>query len=65
VTANRKYLVFGVFMAISLVLDQWTKALARTHLKALSPLNPKVVIDGFFNLRYSENPGVACWRSCW
>lgn len=57
--ANRKYLVFSVFMALSLVLDQWTKALARTHLKSLSPLNPKVVVDGFFNLRYSENPGVA------
>lgn len=58
-TANRKYVVFGAFMALSVVLDQWTKALARTHLKPLSPLNPKVVIDGFFNLRYSENPGVA------
>jgi signal peptidase II len=59
VNANRKYLVFSVFMALSLVLDQWTKTLARTHLKSLSPLTPKVVVDGFFNLRYSENPGVA------
>jgi signal peptidase II len=59
VTATRKYVLFGAFTAISLVLDQWTKALARTHLKPLSPLHPKVVIDGFFNLRYSENPGVA------
>jgi signal peptidase II len=57
--ASRKYVLFGAFLALSLGLDQWTKALARTHLKPLGPWNPKVVIDGFFNLRYSENPGVA------
>lgn len=56
---RRKYVLFGVFMALSVVLDQWTKALARTHLKPLGPFHPKVVIEGFFNLRYSENPGVA------
>jgi len=59
VSAKRKYFLFGIFMALSIVLDQWTKALARTHLRPLGPWNPKVVIDGFFNLRYSENPGVA------
>jgi len=58
-SASRKYVLFGVFLALSLGLDQWTKALARTHLRARGPFNPKVVIDGFFNLRYSENPGVA------
>jgi len=58
-TASRKYVLFGVFFALSLALDQWTKALARAHLRPLGPFNPKVVIDGFFNLRYSENPGVA------
>ncbi len=57
--AGRKYVLFGVFLALSLGLDQWTKALARTHLRPLGPYTPKVVIDGFFNLRYSENPGVA------
>jgi signal peptidase II len=57
--ASRKYVLFSVFLALSLGLDQWTKALARTHLRPLGPWNPKVVIDGFFNLRYSENPGVA------
>ena len=57
--ASRKYVLFGVFLALSLGLDQWTKALARTHLRPLGPFKPKVVIDGFFNLRYSENPGVA------
>ena len=56
---KRKYLFFSVFTALSLVLDQWTKALARTHLRPLDPHHPKVVIDGFFNLRYSENTGVA------
>jgi len=56
---NRKYVLFGVFLALSLGLDQWTKALARTHLRPLGPYHPKVVIEGFFNLRYSENPGVA------
>jgi signal peptidase II len=58
VNANRKYTLFVVFTAISLVLDQWTKVLARTHLKPLGSAS-KVVVDGFFNLRYSENPGVA------
>ena len=58
-SASRKYVLFGAFTALSLVLDQWTKALARTHLRPLGPFNPKVVIEGFFNLRYSENPGVA------
>ncbi|HTA21206.1 MAG TPA: signal peptidase II [Polyangia bacterium] len=56
---TRKYILFGAFLALSLGLDQWTKALAREVLKPRGPFNPKVVIDGFFDLRYSENPGVA------
>jgi signal peptidase II len=56
---KRKYVLFGLFMALSIGLDQWTKVLARHHLKPRGPWNPLVVIDGFFNLRYSENPGVA------
>jgi signal peptidase II len=47
------------FAALSLILDQWTKAMARAVLRPLGPYHPKVVIPGFFNLRYSENPGVA------
>jgi signal peptidase II len=58
-SASRKYVLFGVFLALSLGLDQWTKALARSALRPLSPYRPKVIIDGFFSLRYSENPGVA------
>jgi signal peptidase II len=56
---NRKYVLFGVFAVVSIVLDQWTKVLARDVLRPLGPYRPKVVIDGFFKLRYSENPGVA------
>ena len=40
-------------------LDQWTKVLARDVLRPRGPFNPKVIIHGFFDLRYAENPGVA------
>lgn len=56
---RKKYLLFSIFAVISIVFDQWTKMLARGALKSLDPRTPKVVIDGFFNLRYSENSGVA------
>jgi len=58
-SAARKYILFGVFAALSIVFDQWTKVMARAVLRPLGPYNPKVVIDGFFKLRYSENRGVA------
>jgi signal peptidase II len=57
--AVRKYLLFSIVAVISLALDQWTKVLARTHLKPRGSFNPKVIIDGLFDLRYAENPGVA------
>src|SRR4051812_8226751 len=56
---SRKYVVFGILSALTIGLDQWTKVLARAHLRLLPPGHVKVVIDGFFNLRYSENTGVA------
>ncbi len=59
VSPARRYVLFGVFAVVSIVLDQWTKVLARDVLRPLGPYRPKVVIDGFFKLRYSENPGVA------
>jgi signal peptidase II len=59
VSPARKYVLFGIFAVISIGFDQWTKVLARSTLRPRGPFNPKVVIDGFFNLRYSENPGVA------
>jgi signal peptidase II len=55
---RRKYVIFGVLAAISIALDQWTKVLARDKLKPLGHAG-KMVVDGFFKLRYSENPGVA------
>ena len=58
-SSGRKYLLFAIFAAVSIGFDQWTKMLARSSLRPLGPYNPKVVIDGFFKLRYSENPGVA------
>ena len=58
-SAARKYVLFAIFAIVSIALDQWTKVLARQVLRPLGPFNPKVVIDGFFKLRYSENPGVA------
>jgi signal peptidase II len=56
-SARRKYGLFTIFMIISLVLDQWTKVLARTHLRPR--IGAKVIIEGYFDLRYAENPGVA------
>jgi signal peptidase II len=53
---RRKYVLFGVLGAVSLILDQWTKVLARAKLRGHDPV---VVVKGFFNLRYSENTGVA------
>jgi signal peptidase II len=55
---RRKYVIFGVLSAITIALDQWTKVLARHHLQPRGR-DAMVVIDGFFNLRYSENTGVA------
>lgn len=55
---RRKYVLFIVLGAISLALDQWTKILAREHLRPLGYAG-RSVIDGRFLLRYSENKGVA------
>jgi signal peptidase II len=52
-------LLFGVAGLLSIVLDQWTKILARTHLKTLGPWRSKVIVPNYFDLRYSENTGVA------
>jgi signal peptidase II len=56
---RRKYLLFSSFMLLSLVLDQWTKMMARQDLRPRGPFNPKVILPGYFDLRYAENPGVA------
>lgn len=54
---RRKYLVFGIVFGLALLADQVTKIWARDELRPRH--SPIVVIDGFFDLRYSENPGSA------
>jgi signal peptidase II len=58
-STRRRNILFAVLAIISVVLDQGTKILARTHLKPLGSWRSVVVVDGFFDLRYSENTGVA------
>jgi signal peptidase II len=59
VSTKARNILFGVAAIVSLFLDQWTKVLARTHLKPLGPWGSKTVIANYFDLRYSENTGVA------
>jgi signal peptidase II len=56
---RRKYVLFTVFTVVSLLFDQWTKVMARDVLRPRGPFNPKVIVEGYFDLRYAENPGVA------
>jgi signal peptidase II len=53
---KRKYGVFGIVFALSLGADQLTKMWARASLRGSGP---RTVIEGFFDLRYSENTGSA------
>lgn len=46
----------ALFAALVVVIDQLTKYLAVTKLKALQSIE---VVPGFFNLSYVENPGAA------
>src|SRR5262245_38337498 len=55
----RKYLIFGVLGSIAIAADQWSKIVAREVLKPLAPHEVKTVISGFWDMRYSENTGVA------
>jgi signal peptidase II len=52
-------ILFAGAGVVSIVLDQWTKVLARTNLKTLGPWRSKVIVPNYFDLRYSENTGVA------
>jgi signal peptidase II len=54
---RKKILAFGAMLLVSLLADQLTKVWARASLAG--KLAPTVVIDGWFDLRYSENPGSA------
>jgi signal peptidase II len=57
--SKRKYILFSVLGALTILLDQWSKIWARTNLQPLRFGEKKVVIEGYFDMRYSENPGVA------
>jgi signal peptidase II len=59
ISTKTRNLLFGISAVVSLVLDQWTKVLARTHLMPLGPWKSKVIVADYFDLRYSENTGVA------
>jgi lipoprotein signal peptidase len=60
VSTFTRNLLFGTAAAGSIALDQWTKVLARTHLSPLAVYGGhKTVIPNYFDLRYSENTGVA------
>ncbi|HMY58877.1 MAG TPA: signal peptidase II [Pseudomonadota bacterium] len=58
-----KYIAFLLLFLVSLGLDQSTKIWARQTLKPANYPNaisaPKTVIKGYWDFRYSENPGSA------
>ena len=61
---KQKYIILFSLAPIVIFLDQLTKILAIKHLKPLldKPLAYDrfvTVIDGFFRLKYTENPGAA------
>ena len=56
---KRKYILFSTLGILTILLDQLSKSWARTNLRPLRFGDKKTVIEGFFDMRYSENPGVA------
>lgn len=54
---KKKYWVFAALLAFALLADQLTKIWARSSLKPRH--EAIVVIEGFFDFRYSENTGSA------
>ncbi len=54
-----KYLAFFVLFLLSFGLDQATKVWARDELKPRGYERAITVVQGFFDLRYSENTGSA------
>lgn len=55
-TNIKSYLLSAASVLIFVLLDQWTKVLAVTHLKNQSPI---VLIEHVFELHYLENRGAA------
>lgn len=52
----KSYMTAGVFTALGVLLDQWTKWLAVSHLKGQEPI---ILIDRVFQFCYLENKGAA------
>lgn len=52
----KRYGIFAIFSALAIALDQWTKSLAYNGLRINGPI---VLINGVFELLYSENRGAA------
>ena len=52
----KRYGIFGVLSLLLIVFDQWTKVLAYDKLRVDGPF---VILDGVFELLYSENRGAA------
>lgn len=52
----KRYSIFAVLCALAVALDQWTKSLAYSRLRTGGPVR---IIDGVFELMYSENRGAA------
>lgn len=53
---NKHYIAAFILAAAGVLLDQWSKYLAVTHLKDKGPLD---LIPGIFQLTYLENRGAA------
>lgn len=53
---NFKYIVSVIIIPIVFILDQLSKKWAMSNLKGKPAID---IIDGFFDLRYVENPGAA------
>ena len=54
--SKSRLLLLIIVVALVLLVDLWSKALALQH---LSPIYPKKIIDGFFSLTLVMNSGVA------
>lgn len=55
-TMWKRYGLFGLFTVILIIFDQWTKVLAFEGLRVNGPI---VILEGVFELLYSENRGAA------
>lgn len=54
--APRDYIIYSIIIAVGIILDQITKALAVAYLKAIETFP---LIEGVLHLTYAENTGMA------